>query len=253
MMKHSIQTGDLLCRLWLPASYADTDKRYPVIYINGEAPVQEIAAKVTGTGIREDMPEDMSKDVPEGAQEEFIIVCVQPASWNDDFTPWRAPTFRRGEADPAGKADAYIDRLTREIKPYMDAHYRTMPEPENTALFGYSLGGLAALYAIYQTELFGAAASLSGSLWYDGFCAYMEKNKPLRDDMRIYLSLGDKESESRNPRMSRVADCTRKAEAVLDGQVCSVYFEWNKGGHFQDIPGRFAKAVDWWLRGRKIC
>ena len=247
-------------RIWLPASYESTDKRYPVIYINGDIPLRETAAEVVRLtaqkGPLEDTADgaqaDLTEDIGETAPEEFMMVCVQPESWNDDFTPWRAPSFRKGETDPAGRADAYLDRLTQEVKPYIDTHYRTMPEAENTAIFGYSLGGLTAVYAVYRTKVFGAAASLSGSLWYDGFCEYMEKQKPVRNDMRIYLSLGDKESASRNLRMSRVADCTQRAAAVLKDQAASVYFEWNKGGHFQDIPERFAKAVKWWQQDRML-
>ena len=133
----------------------------------------------------------------------------------------------------------------------MDAHYRTKPEPVHTALFGYSLGGLTAVYALYKTDAFGVAASLSGSLWFDGFCAFMGREKPLRTDLRIYLSLGKKESRSKNPRMNRVAACTERAEEILAAQLGEtggkVFFEWNEGGHFHDIEGRFVKAIMWWM------
>lgn len=167
-----------------------------------------------------------------------------------------------------GKADAYLKCLTKEIKPYMDAHYRTKPEPGQTALFGYSLGGLTAVYAVYRTEVFGAVASLSGSLWYDGFCEFMEREKPLRTDLRVYLSLGKKESRSKNPRMGRVAECTERAEKILkdwleesggeDGLLFGrrnsneVFFEWNEGGHFHDIEARFAKAIIWWTENTRV-
>lgn len=130
----------------------------------------------------------------------------------------------------------------------MDAHYRTKPEPQYTALFGYSLGGLTAVYALYKTDVFGAAASLSGSLWFDDFCEWMEGEKPLRTDLRVYLSLGKKESRSKNLRMAKVAECTQRAKKILAVQLKKpVHFDWNEGGHFHDIEGRFAKAVMWWM------
>ena len=104
----------------------------------------------------------------------------------------------------------------------MDMHYRTKPEPEHTALAGYSLGGLTALYALYQTDSFGWIASLSGSLWYDGFCEYMEKERPLRREVNVYLSLGKKERLSRNPRMGKVAECTERARQILESQLGQV-------------------------------
>lgn len=219
-----LHIADMDCRLYLPPSYEEGGDRYPVIYVNGEVPIEGILTKL----------------VERSAQIKFLLLSIKPNSWNDDFTPWAAPAFRAGEEAPQGRADIYLSCLTEKIKPYMDTHYRTKPEPAHTALFGYSLGGLTAVYAIYKTDVFGVIASLSGSLWFDGFCEFMEREKPIRTDLRIYLSLGKKESRSKNPRMGRVAECTERARKILAGRV---YFEWNEGGHFHDIEGRFAKAI----------
>lgn len=221
------------CRLYLPPGYGEGEARYPVIYVNGEIPIEGIVTNLVNAGVQAD----------------FLLLSIQPESWNDDFTPWAAPAFRAGEEAPQGRADAYLSCLTEKIKPYMDAHYRTKPESAHTALLGYSLGGLTAVYAIYKTDVFGVIASLSGSLWFDGFCEFMEREKPIRTDLRIYLSLGKKESRSKNPRMSRVAECTQRAKEILAGQVC---FEWNEGGHFHDIEGRFAKALMYLRIGTRV-
>lgn len=228
-----LQIAGLCCSLYLPPAYHENADRYPTIYVNGEIPLEGILTKL----------------VKAGAQTDFLLLSMKPESWNDDFTPWAAPAFRAGEEAPQGKADAYLSCLTEKVKPYMDAHYRTKPEAEHTALFGYSLGGLAALYAMYKTDVFGAFASLSGSLWYDGFCDFMEREKPVRKKLRVYLSLGKKENRSKNPRMGRVAKCTQRARDILAEQLENeecIYFEWNDGGHFHEIEERFMKAVVWW-------
>lgn len=226
-----LKISGMVCCLYLPPDYNEGVKYYPVIYVNGEIPVDDILTRLVSDGIPTD----------------FILLSIQPKNWNDDFTPWEAVAFRKGEEAPKGNADAYLSCLTYEIKPYVDDHYRTKPEPEHTALFGYSLGGLTAVYAIYKTDIFGVVGSLSGSLWFDGFCEFMEREKPLRTDLRIYLSLGKKESRSKNPRMGRVAECTEKAIVILRGQSSKVFFEWNEGGHFHDIEARFVKAIVWWI------
>lgn len=256
-MIKELRISGMSCRLYVPPGYDDGEERYPVIYVNGEIPIEEIMTILVNKGVRTD----------------FFLLSIKPESWNDDFTPWTAPAFRSGEEAPQGRADAYLSCLTEKIKPHMDMHYRTRPEPEHTALFGYSLGGLTAVYAIYKTDVFGAAASLSGSLWFDGFCEFMEREKPLRTDLRVYFSLGKKESHSKNPRMSRVAACTERAGELLTDCLeepgrtghlrepgegpdlpygpemrQKVRFEWNEGGHFHDIAGRFVKAVMWWTR-----
>lgn len=228
-----LRIAGMNCRLYLPPGYEEEGAYYPVIYVNGDIPVADVMTELANIG----------------AQTDFLLLSIQPQNWNDDFTPWTAPAFRAGEEAPQGRADAYLTCLTEKIKPYIDMHYRTKPEPGHTALFGYSLGGLAAVYAIYKTDVFGVIASLSGSLWFDGFCEFMEREKPLRTDLRIYLSLGKKESRSKNPRMGRVAVCTQRAKEILAGQLGQtgqIYFEWNEGGHFHDVAGRFARAIVWW-------
>ena len=226
-----LSIADMDCSLYLPPDYEQGSSRYPVIYVNGEIAVEKILTELVKSGVKTD----------------FLLLSVKPASWNDDFTPWSAPAFCREEQAPQGRADVYLAKLIGEIKPYMDANFRTKPEPQDTALFGYSLGGLTAVYAIYMTDVFGAVGSLSGSLWYDGFCEYMESREPLRRDVRVYFSLGKKESASRNPRMGMVADCTERAYRSLKNM--DVSFEWNDGGHFHEIEQRFVRAFAWWVEG----
>ena len=229
-----MQIAGLSCSLYLPESYNSAQAHYPVIYVNGEIPIAEIIEEVKKAGVNT----------------EFLMLSIQPDNWNDDFTPWSSPAFRKGEPDPAGKADEYILRLTQEIKPYVDTNYRTQPEPEHSVLLGYSLGGLAALYSIYKTDRFGVIGSLSGSLWYDNLCEYMEQNQPLRENLKVYLSLGKKESLSKNQRMGQVADCTERARDILIRQIDNIFFEWNDGGHFHEISKRFAKAIAWWVKNK---
>ena len=168
-MIQELQITGLSCGLFLPPDYEKSGRCYPVVYVNGEVPLKEIAKTAA----------EMGADV------DFIMLSVRPENWNDDFTPWSAPPIRRDENAPAGLADAYLQRLEERIKPYVDGHYRTKSEPCHTALIGYSLGGLAALYAAYRTDRFGVVGSLSGSLWYDGFCEYMERHEPLVADRGI--------------------------------------------------------------------
>jgi predicted alpha/beta superfamily hydrolase len=110
------------------------------------------------------------------------------------------------------------------------------------------------LYALYNSGAFGRIGSLSGSLWYDGWIDYMNTRLPVNTGARVYLSLGSSEEHSRNKRMAAVGDCTRKASGILAGQLTSpenLTLEWNRGGHFADIPLRFAQALLWLMREDK--
>ena len=63
---------------------------------------------------------------------------------------------------------------------------------------GYSLAGLFALYAIYQTDLFSHVGSMSESLWFPGMKEYIFSHEPKCRPDCMYFSLGDKESKTRN-------------------------------------------------------
>ncbi len=108
---------------------------------------------------------------------------------------------------------------------------------------GYSLAGLFALWAAYQTDLFAGAAAASPSLWFPGFADYM-KEHALKTS-RVYLSLGDKEEKARNPVTAAVGDRVRAAYSLLKEQGAECVLEWNEGNHFKDADLRTARAFSW--------
>jgi S-formylglutathione hydrolase FrmB len=66
---------------------------------------------------------------------------------------------------PVDSTFRYETYMTRELIPFIDAHYRTRATREGRAIAGLSMGGHGSLYlAMRQLELFGAAASTSGSV-----------------------------------------------------------------------------------------
>ncbi len=59
-------------------------------------------------------------------------------------------------------SDAYLRFLVEELKPRIDAEYRTLPGRDDTVIAGSSMGGLISLYAMMRyPEVFGAAGCLS--------------------------------------------------------------------------------------------
>ena len=113
---------------------------------------------------------------------------------------------------------------------------------------GYSLAGLFALWAAYQTDTFDGVAAASPSMWFPGFADYMKENE-IRTDT-VYLSLGDKEEKARNPVMATVGDRIREAHALLKEQGANCILEWNKGNHFKDTDLRTARAFAWVLHNK---
>ena len=179
-----------------------------------------------------------------------MLACVEPTDWNRDFSPWPAPGLHPDAPPFAGQADARIALLCDAVLPFIISRFPTLPGRAHTGIFGYSLGGLAALYALYRRpDVFGMAGCLSGSLWYEGFMDFQRENISCLSDARVYLSLGRKEERTRHPRMGRIGASYEETHALLSaalGAGC-VAFDLNPGGHGSDVDGRMLLGLRWLL------
>ena len=156
------------------------------------------------------------------------------SDWNNDLSPWEAPAVFGKESFGSG-ASEMLGRLLGLCDDRSKTYY----------IGGYSLAGLFALWAAYQTDVFKGVAAASPSVWFPGFAEYMEKNE-IRTDT-VYLSLGDREEKARNPVMAPVGDRIREAHALLKERGVNCILEWNEGNHFKDPDLRTAKAFAWVL------
>lgn len=139
----------------------------------------------------------------------FNLATISNLDWNHDMAPWDNPAaFKKGEPFTGG-ADDYLRLLVEEIIPRAEKELAGPPAWRGIA--GYSLAGLFALYAIYQTDVFSRVGSMSGSLWFPGFKEYIFTHEPKRRPDCIYFSLGDKESKTRNPVLKTVQEIQRRS------------------------------------------
>ena len=177
-------------------------------------------------------------EIFEASAKNATLVCISGIDWNRDMSPWPAHRAFKGGEDFAGGAEEYLRQLEGDIIPAAEKLLGFVPVKRGIA--GYSLGGLFALWSIYNTELFSLAASASGSLWFDGWTDYISVNTPKIQPERVYISVGDREKNARDPRMRMVEDNSR-----LTAQRLSAKFELNEGNHFKDAPLRMARAIDY--------
>lgn len=170
-------------------------------------------------------------------EEQFTLVAIQIDDWNRDLSPWRSDEV---DGSFAGEAGRTLDYIEQQVVPQLDIQSQA-----NRPLYimGYSLAGLFALWAMYQTDIFAGCATCSGSMWYPGFTEYVN-SQPTLANKRIYISLGGKESRTSDRLMSTVADRTKEICDLLKKDN-DVIYEINPGGHFADSGKRLAKAVKW--------
>ena len=180
---------------------------------------------------------------------DLILLCISDLNWNDDLSPWYLDPIFKKEPPFAGKADLYLERLLNEILPETEEYIRNTLHKKisYTALTGYSLAGLFALYAAVKTSRFQRIVSASGSLWYPGFSDYLVRNGISENIDRVYLSLGDREALTRHELMSQVKTETLKIHEYLKDRIDCI-FEENEGNHFKDEDLRICKGIEYILK-----
>lgn len=178
----------------------------------------------------------------------FLLVAFGISDWNKELSPWEAPAVFGKESFGSGAKDtlAYIkEALLPEIGKRSPAE-----GDKRYYLGGYSLAGLFALWAAYQTELFHGIAAVSPSVWFPQWDRFIQAHE-IRAS-RVYLSLGDKEARTRNSVMAEVGNGIRRQHEALcrERAVKACALEWNPGNHFVDSEGRMARGFAWLIGQR---
>jgi predicted alpha/beta superfamily hydrolase len=150
--------------VWVPPENESTHPlRLPVIYMHDGQNLFDPHTAFAGVdwGIDEAMCDLI------GARR--ISPAIGVAIWN---TPQRSSEYmpqRALERSPSWLArrrlrlaDRYLNFLVRELKPFIDERYRTLPSRENTFMMGSSMGALISVYAVCEyPSHFGGAACIS--------------------------------------------------------------------------------------------
>ena len=173
--------------------------------------------------------------IKERTERDFCLLACEVDDWNRDLSPWEADAVF-GNEPFGGKAEETLAFLKREV---LEAY-----EGKRLVIGGYSLAGLFALWAAYQTDVIGGVAAASPSVWFPGFIRYVETHEIRANS--VYLSLGDKEEKTKNPVMKTVGDAIRALNVLYDhNQRLKTTLEWNQGNHFKEPELRMAKAFAW--------
>ena len=180
--------------------------------------------------------------IKELSDKPFSLVAFMIKDWNQELTPWVAPPVF-GKTPFGDGAEKTLEFITSQLLP------EVQEDIPHLILGGYSLAGLFALWAGYQTDKFEGIAAASPSVWYPQWIDYASENRPLAKS--VYLSLGDKEEKSKNPIMAQVGNAIRKQHELLMEQEINTLLEWNAGNHFVDSDKRIAKGFAWLLNARK--
>lgn len=121
--------------------------------------------------------------------------------------------------------------VVEELKPYIDAHYRTLPGRESAMIGGSSMGGLMAAYSVIRhNDVFSKAACLSSSI---SLCMprllNLLEESPIESGTRVYLDWGGREAGNLEG-LIRMTDCNLTLAHRLAGRGAQVYPRIVPGG-----------------------
>ena len=162
-------------RVFLPPSYDEnTLKKYPVLYMHDGHNLFFKEEAFVGKTWKTDEVLQMLDNM--NATEGVIVVGIYP---NDRMKEYTLPGY-----------EDYGRFLVETLKPAIDANYRTLAGPTNTAVMGSSLGGVVSFYLGWQwPQVFGKVACLSSTFTERDDLLERISAEPKRP-LRIYLDSG---------------------------------------------------------------
>jgi hypothetical protein len=202
--------------VWLPEGY-DSLKKYPVLYMHDG----QMLFDSTTTWNKQEwkIDETSTSLIKENKIKPFIVVGI----WNNgnqrrfEYMPQkpfsllpketqlsiRKQLMDTKDVEPSTmKADNYLKFIIKELKPFVDSHFSTLPNQENTFIGGSSFGGMISWYALCEyPKIFGGALCISthwpgmfpGSInpkLPEAFFTYLNKKLPSPNNHKIYFDYG---------------------------------------------------------------
>lgn len=223
--------------LYVPG-YTDTPCLHPSVYLLGseEKELREI--------IR------ILKKDPILQEREPVLIGIHPGNWYTDYSPFSAPPLTSAHPAFGNTAGDYLFALEKKLIPEIEKSAPVLPLAEDRYLIGYSLAGLCALYGAYISDSFSGYGGVSPSLWLEGWMDFAHSTPLRAHTERLYISIGTKESRTKNPRMARIGDCFETAASCYSAVLGSERFlaEHNPGNHFFEPEHRLAKAISFLLK-----
>jgi predicted alpha/beta superfamily hydrolase len=223
-------------RVYLPPGYAMGASRYPVLYLHDG---QNLFDAATGFAGEWEVDESLNR-LARTRHLELIAVGIDNGGEHrlQELTAWDNAKYGRAEGR------AYMDFVVDVVKPYIDAHYRTLPDRAHTAIMGSSLGALISHYALMQYPgVFGKAGLFSPSYWYAPQIYSDAATRRLPADTLLYFYAGSSEDPDMVGNMLEMAGVLRQAGFPSGDLTIHVA----AGARHNEAAWRaeFPRAVEW--------
>ena len=225
-------------RIWiyLPRDYhTEPARRYPVLYMHDGQNLFDDATSYAGEwGIDEFL--DTTSLPP------CIVVGIDngPRRMNE-YNPYNTKRFGKGDGDD------YVDFIVYQLKPAIDARYRTMSDQRQTMVAGSSMGGLISFYALLKyPNVFGGAGVFSPSFWIAPSLdtKVKETGKKLRS--KLYFYAGTEESRTMVSDMKKIDSLLQSRSAAQTVVVVKDGAKHNEAAWRSVFPDFYKWMMNQW-------
>lgn len=220
----------------LPHDYYETDKRYPVLYLQDGQNLFDDHAPYGSWGVDKRLA--LLKELGMG---DIIIISIDHAAEErvGEFTPSFRTKLGRGD----GKK--YVRFLADTLKPYIDDHFRTLADAVHTGIGGSSMGALISIYAgMMYPEVYDKLMIFSPSLWVTPNIPFHLVDLTNEFNGRIYLYGGAAESQTMVPNLERFK---RQLSEQQGASTVEFFLEIDPDGQHNEARWgqEFPKAIEW--------
>lgn len=174
-------------KVWalLPYDYYISDKHYPVLYLQDAQNLFNEGSEYGNWEIDKKL-----SVLTEYGRGDIIIIAVEHGS--DDRI--KEYIFDNDHIANGSEGKKYIRFVTDTLKPFVDEHYRTKRDRNNTGIGGSSLGALISIYSGFlYPEVYSKLLIFSPSLWVEPDNNFPMMNFRIPFKMKIYLYGGGRE------------------------------------------------------------
>ncbi len=226
--------------VWVPPGYdLEPDCRFPVLYMHDGQNLFDPETAFAGNPWWAD--EVAEREIRAGRVQPLIIVGI--ANSPDRIREYGP---RHGNTTEGDWSREYGRFLVEEVKPFVDASYRTLREPEHTGIGGSSMGGLISLHLCkWYPGVFGRCAALSPSLWWEreSFLHDLSVSPEWLETCRVWLDMGTREGATEAGMSAMVGRARRLAQRFARRGMRE-----DEQFHFEAVDGGMHNEAAWGSR-----
>ena len=189
-------------RVFLPKDYDQSKKDYPVLYMHDG---QNLVDPSSFSGFAWDILKTMDDSIAYPSGMIIVGIDAHPTKRIQEYSPFLNEEAKDyiihkvgvPEKEVVPEAKEYGEFIVKQLKPYIDRHYRTCTDEKNTFIAGSSCGGIVSIYiGLKYPDIFSVIGAFSPAYWLlkEELFTWI-RAQTIPETTLIYHDMGDLETE----------------------------------------------------------